>query len=511
MRSHIACYLLLALVLSSVNALHDHGDGHKCTHDHIEKPEPEILDITEDFQISEEGEGRKLASSYKNLRMYGHYDTLNSAPSDYRNYFKNSLGPAVLDYFQGAIKVKYPVTGLLKVTSSKVCSLTTPSVLKNGVSADYFIFFDSTSDTSGSWVAESYSCFLASGTKRPLVAKTLLNRALFKNPGSNVLLHEKNIYLMLHEMTHTLGFSSSLYKYYLTDSGKVRTGHILSKSTALGTAKVINVPAVTDRVRKFFGCSTIAGVYMENTGSSATAGSHFERRMYPFEAMTSGLIYQQSFSEFSLAMLESTGWYEIDYSYADPYWFGQGEGCGFLTDSCSTANSKYSDFCTSSSRGCTVQGRSGGSCGSDTRSDGCKFVRPNVNYDCENPDASISRLSSIQSYGRNANSKCFTGTLSSTSSSSSTTSFCFKFNCTGSGSNTSLELTVGTKKITCAKEGKVSVSGYKGTLNCPDPLSFCSTIGKPACPRGCMGRGTCVDGKCVCKSGYQGKDCALNV
>ena len=509
MRSLTTYCLLIALTMISTHALkEDHGDGTKCTHDHQDNPEPEFLDIGENFQVMEDGEGRNLASTYNNIRMHGYYDRLNSAPSDFKTYFKNELGPAVLSYFQGALKVKYPVTGLLKVTSSSVCSITTPTVLKSGVSADYFIMFDSTSD-SGSWVAESYSCYLASGTKRPLVAKTLLNRALFKNPGTNVLLHEKNVYLLLHEMTHTLGFSNNLYKYFLTDSGKVRTGHILSKSTDLGTAKVIDVPAITDRVRKFFGCSTIAGAYMENTGSSATAGSHFERRMYPFEAMTSGLIYQQSYSEFSLAMLEATGWYVPDYAYVDPYWFGQGQGCDFLTKSCSSANSLFDDFCTGSSRGCTVQGRGGGSCSSDTRSDGCKFVHPNVNYDCENPSAtSYARLPSLQTFGRTANSKCFTGTLS-TSSSATKTSFCFKFNCTGSGSSTKLELTVGTKTITCSKEGTVSVSGYKGSINCPDPLTFCSTVGKPACPRNCMGRGSCVNGQCKCNSGFQGKDCGL--
>lgn len=511
MRSQFTCVLLFALVMAPVFALHeDHGDGHKCSHDHIERPEPEILDIAEEFQVDETEGGRQLAS-YRNIRMYGYYGRLSSAPSGFRSYMTNELGPAVLSYFEGALKVKYPVSGKLKLPSSvkSVCSITTPTALKNGVDADYAIMFDSTSD-SGSWVAESYSCYLASGTKRPLVAKTLLNRGLFKDPGSNVLLHEKNIYLMLHEMTHTLGFSNSLYKYFLTDSGKTRTGHVLSKSTALGTAKVINVPAITNRVRKFFGCSTIAGAYMENTGSSATAGSHFERRMYPFEAMTSGLIYQQSFSEFSLAMLESTGWYVPDYSYADPYWFGQGEGCGFLTTKCSSANSKFTDFCTGSSRGCTVQGRGGGSCGSDTRSDGCRFVRPNVNYDCENSKASsYARLPSLQSFGRSAGSKCFTGTLS-TSSSASTTSFCFKSSCSGSGSSTRLTLTVGKNSIVCTKKGKVSVSGYKGTINCPDPLEFCSTVGKAACPRGCMGRGRCSSGKCVCNKGFTGKSCELN-
>jgi len=210
-------------------------------------------------------------------------------------------------------------------------------------------------------------------------------------------------------------------------------------------------------------------------------------------------------------MLESTGWYVPDYSYADPYWFGQGEGCSFLTQACSSANTKFSDFCDITSRGCTVAGRGGGVCQTDARSDGCKFVHPNVNWDCENSAAgSYSRLPTLQKFGRSAGSKCFTGTLS-TAASASSTSFCFKYTCVGSGSSTKLQIQVGTQTLTCSKASKLVVSGYKGTVDCPDPLSFCSTVGKPACPRGCMGRGLCTDGKCRCYKGFKGKDCGQNI
>ena len=513
MRSPIFYSLFTTLVLLSAYSLeHHHEDGTTCTHDHIDHPEPEFLDIEESFQISEEKEGRNLAgTTYYNIRMYAYYDTLNSAPSDYKTYFQKQLGPAVISYFQGALKVKYPVNGSLTVPSSQktLCSIPTPAILRTGVKADYFIMFDSTEDTKSNWVAESYACFLATGSKRPLIAKSLLNRNLLKNPGNDILLHEKNIYLMLHEMTHTLGFSSSLYKYFLDANGKVRTGHILTKSTLLGNATVLNLPTLTSKIRTFFGCSTIAGAYMENTGSSATAGSHLERRMFPYEAMSSGLIYQQSFSAFTLALLEDSGWYVPNYAYADPYWFGQGQGCGFLTEACATANTKYDDFCTGSPRGCTVQGRGGGFCQNDTRSDGCRFFRPSISYDCENPDAvGFARLPELQSFGRDAGSKCFSGNLH-TFTTSIQTSFCFKYKCSGSGSTTKLEVNVGTNTVICSKAGNVGVSGYKGTITCPDPLSFCSTVGKPTCPRNCMGRGSCVSGKCVCKTGFKGKDCGL--
>jgi len=503
--------ILGLLFVASFSHAHEHN--YKCRHDELDHPEHVFGDIDEEnFPVPQDENGRFLAqTTYNNLRTYGYYDLIPTG--SFKTYMQTRLGPALLDYFSGALKVKYPVSGKLSYSGSKICSVTTPSVLKSGVTADYFIMFTSeydkpASSSSTTWVAESYSCYLASGSKRPLIAKTLLNSAVFVDPGTNILLHEKNVYMMLHELTHTLGFASSLYSYYLDANGKKLTNHITSAVSNGATAKVINVESLTTRLRNFFGCSTLKGAYMENSGSSATAGSHFERRMFGFEAMTSGLIYQQAYSQFSLGMLEATGWYVPDYSYADPYWMGQGQGCGFLTDTCSTANTKYDDFCTGSSRGCTVMGRGGGTCSSDTRSDGCKFVHPNVNYDCDNSAASSgARLASLQSFGRTAYSKCFEGTLSS-SSGASKTSFCFKYSCSGSGSSTKLAVTVGTKTLTCTEAGSMSVSGYKGYITCPDPLTFCSTVGAKVCPRGCMGRGTCVDGKCVCKSGYSGKDCA---
>ena len=513
MQSLITTLLLLSLLSISVFSqeevvdpehLHDIGDHSKCTHDSLNIPEPELLDVDENYPPVETDE-RLLATTY-NFRIYPYYGFLNSAPSAYRSYFTNRLGPQLVSYFEGALRTKYPVNGRLKVPSSqrKVCGKTTPSALKNGVVADFFLMFDSAYDykAGNNWVAESFSCYLASGSKRPLVAKTLLNRAMFKNPGSNILLHEKNIYMMLHEITHTLGFSSSLYKYFLDSNGRRRSGHIKK----VGSATVLNVSPLTSRLRNFFGCSTMKGAYMENSGSSATAGSHFERRHYPYEAMTSGLIYQQSYSQFTLALLEGSGWYVPDYDYADPYWLGQGNGCNFLFGKCSS--NYFDEWCSGSSRSCTPMGRGGGRCGSDLRSGGCRFVHSNVNYDCENPSAkNYARLPGLQSFGRTANSKCFSGTLSS-SSSASQSSFCFKYSCSGSGVNTRLQVHVGSKTLTCSRKGSLSVSGYKGHINCPNPQEFCSTIGRKHCPRGCMGRGQCVNGTCKCYKGYFGKDCA---
>jgi len=79
--------------------------------------------------------------------------------------------------------------------------------------------------------------------------------------------------------------------------------------------------------------------------------------------------------------------------------------------------------------------------------------------------------------------------------------------------------------VVCSREGQISVpgknksitkgiiipKGYEGNLNCPNPNEFCVTKALQYCPRGCMGRGTCINGRCVCNEGYDGDSCSYRV
>lgn len=111
-------------------------------------------------------------------------------------------------------------------------------------------------------------CYLASGSKRPLVANTNFKRIMFKEANGDVILHEKNKYLLLHEMMHTFGFTSSAYKYFLDANRKTLTGHIKSVKSAGNNHTVLDVPALTTRLRNFHGCSTLPGAIMENDGGN---------------------------------------------------------------------------------------------------------------------------------------------------------------------------------------------------------------------------------------------------
>lgn len=497
------CYfLLLSLLFVSLRA-HEDID---CVHDQIEQ-NPETVHVDEDFSLLN-GDGRVLASSPQ-FRIYPYYGFLDStSTSSYSAYIKKLIAP-IVSYFQAAIKIKYPVAGNLVLSSSvkSICGRTTPSILHSGVPADVFIYYESDA-ASGTQIAATSQCYVAAGSGRTLVSKTLINRNMLPMT-SEVLANERNMYTLMHEMMHTFGFSSALYPKFVDSNGKQLSGHIKKVSVGGSTRTVIDVPSLTQKLRNFFGCSTLPGLFLENGGGSDTTSSHVERKFFLYDAMSSGSINGRRFSEFSLGFLEATGWFVVDYDYAEPYSYGKGQGCSFINGKCGST-AQFDEYCNGgASRGCSPTGRGGGSCQSDSLTEGCRYYFPTQQNDCENENGEdYARFPSLETYGRSAGSRCFAGNLNSRNS-NSPTSFCFKYSCSGSGSSTQLTINVGNNKVVCTKAGSQSVDGYYGGVDCPNPQEFCETIGKQYCPRNCMGRGSCVNGKCVCRSGYSGIDCAL--
>jgi len=471
---------------------------------------PEFLNMNEDMS-SLSSDRRLKASVYPQIRIYPDFTYLESAPSDFQNYIQNKLVPPVISWFQEALKVKYPVLGNFKLGNSVpvVCTKRTPQVLlTTGVSADFFVFFDS-DEWEGYTVASSKHCFLSATTKRPLIATTIFNRNILIPPGNDVLRQEKNTYLLIHEMMHTLGFSTNAYEFFIDDNGNRRTGHIKYMELDGKNTTVIDVPPLTSRLRSFFGCESIPGAYMENDGGSGTIDSHFERRLFVYEAMSSGDIYGRRISEFSLALLEGTGWYIPNYKYAEPYSFGQGQGCDFIEG---IYSGDLYETCQGNGRGCSPNGVSGGRCYNDVLANGHRYHLPEEHFHCENINAiDLARLPDLQVFGRGTESKCFSGSLHDDTSKGGLTTFCFKHSCSGEGQDTLLHIQVGDQSVTCRSAGEVNVAGYEGSINCPDPLNFCNTVGVQFCPRNCMGRGTCIGSRCECYQGFSGVDCGLNI
>ena len=94
---------------------------------------------------------------------------------------------------------------------------------------------------------------------------------------------------VIHELTHVLAFSSSLYSSFLDVNGKKYDMNVMIKKTnsktgVVGTA--MNTPNLVALAKKHFNCPTLDSIALENDGSAGSAGSHFERMLLFNEVMT---------------------------------------------------------------------------------------------------------------------------------------------------------------------------------------------------------------------------------
>lgn len=62
--------------------------------------------------------------------------------------------------------------------------------------------------------------------------------------------------------------------------------------------------------------------------------NHWERRVLYNEYMTSNYIEEPVVSRFTLALLEDTGWYQVNQNVAEDLVWGNGAGCDFLEQDC---------------------------------------------------------------------------------------------------------------------------------------------------------------------------------
>jgi len=170
--------------------------------------------------------------------------------------------------------------------------------------------------------------------------------------------------------------------------------------------------------------------------------------------MTASAIKDLRLTQFALGLMEGSGWYMPDYSYAEPTTWGKGEGCNFFDTTCidtSTYEARFDEFCSPlASTGISWTKRGFGVCvGStisssisvpsymnywgnntivtDTFSDNCPYISTYSNMDCEDSDLQASALlTSYEYYGYGG--KGFSGTMYPGGSLVASYGYCFKTN-----------------------------------------------------------------------------------
>lgn len=168
--------------------------------------------------------------------------------------------------------------------------------------------------------------------------------------------------------------------------------------------------------------------------------------------MTASTVLDYRITEFTLSLLEGSGWYQVNYNLAEPITWGKGKGCTFLDTPCIDPNTKMpitKEFCSALTKmGCSWTRRGTASCGSskiqinndlasymdywgnktvvtDQFADNCPIYNIYPSLDCENETNLVdSTLPNQEFYGEGG--KCFMGTLAPKGTIMKNFGYCFK-------------------------------------------------------------------------------------
>ena len=148
--------------------------------------------------------------------------------------------------------------------------------------------------------------------------------------------------------------------------------------------------------------------------------------------MTAACPFVAYYSPFTAALLEDSGWYQFDYSFATRNQWGNNKGCSFTNNLCIDPITKLSissEFCLLNTSGCSFDGRYKGSCavanGTPAYSawnyfqngtvtlgsfiDNCPNILEYSNGDCRNPVDNSNYPYFNEYYGISG--RCFVGTF----------------------------------------------------------------------------------------------------
>jgi len=236
-------------------------------------------------------------------------------------------------------KIKFSDTDIakLQLNSNDI----DPFLLPNnpGKEADLVIFPKFI--TSDSLIALGKPEILDTDTNRPIGAILSFNKILPLKPNNQDYLES----IILHQLTHILGFTYGMFNNF--EGGLARVIKTETETRTNYEKKFIITPKVIDYAKKYFNCPEITGVELENEGGyDGYTNSHWEARILLGEYMNSEInTPEQAISGFTLALLEDSGWYKVNYYYTGGLMrFGKNQGCDFLFKDCEVSDKSKNKF-----------------------------------------------------------------------------------------------------------------------------------------------------------------------
>ncbi len=316
----------------------------KCCYNEIKKPELKIINATEKIDSK-----RRLLSSTHNIDIYIDYEILKSQVSsgEITSSYYNNLASALnstINYISKLLIVNNAKEIFLKSdafnkTEDYILKSEVNDIVNKVISTDLILIPKIYFDDEGIDAAAFTIAINKNEKNRPICGGILLGKHYnFNKINAQPFL----IMLLLHEITHVLGFSSSLFEYFKTYPSLIKTKTVNGLKRTLYTG-----PNVIKQAKRHFNCDNIEGIELENQGGDGSVGSHWEARIMLGDYMISIDYPEIVISEISLALLEDSGWYNVNYYTGGLFRYGKGLGCDFLNNKCvSEGKSNYErEFC----------------------------------------------------------------------------------------------------------------------------------------------------------------------
>lgn len=449
---------------------------------------------------------RLLAAQFHQLRIHLDFSGLESfktrseSNTELYKFITEKLAPSVKDHLEKTFKVKETEKINLALDTCK--ELPIPEEIKGKeIDADLIIFISEDESADQNTLAWAGPCAFHSETGRPRAGRVAMNPIHIKSDEKH--LHDQ-FATILHEIYHIIGFRAADFAFFINkQTGEKLGADKVWIENGSGThPHLVISPKVMEIAKEHFGCPTLKGVPLEATGGSGTAKSHWEKMVLMNEFMVAINVPNPVVSKLTLALLEDSGWYEVDYSMGEPLFFGKGKGCGFLDTQTCTLFGETCDSSDKSSTGCFYDYAYMTFCSKDTYMNECEFYNAaSFDYhDCRL--ASSKREASLYGGYLGPGGRCFISKINY--GGSTLISGCFKAGC---NSQNQVVLEIDGKEYTCLSSGQIlNPSEIDGTVTCPDIEDFCDHDEK-RCPFDCYQNGRCLEGKeCYCYAGFNKTD-----
>ena len=236
----------------------------------------------------------------------------------------------VINYISKLIKVR-PRSNLISLTQSQQNELdiflpTVDSNLVQGVQSDLVIIpsYDGVYDFSSTIIRRDEN------TYRPIIAVIYFKTDFMQSNEENKKFYLE--YLLLHQFTHILGFSTDSFNYFTGGISNV----IRSIFKRGINRRYIITPTVVQKAKEYFKCDSIEGIELEDQDEGEdVSGSHWDARILLGDYMNSEQYTPEVvISDFTLALLKDSGWYDVNYYTGGLFRYGKQKGCEFINNDC---------------------------------------------------------------------------------------------------------------------------------------------------------------------------------